>query len=620
MCGILGSLVHRKDADLIRRVKAGRDSLHHRGPNDQGLLAQDCKGFSIALAHTRLSIIDLSKAGHQPMQSVDKRYTMVFNGEIYNYLELKNELKEMGYHFKTNSDSEVLLVSWQAWGESSLERLRGMFSFVIFDSVDQTLICVRDPFGIKPFFYCFDEKGFHFASELRAIKHLSENKLKLNFQRAYDYLVYGRYDDTEDTFYEGVRQLMPGHLMKVDCSQDSLQPKTFMKRWWWPDIKEVSGISFSEATEELRAMFLSNIRLHMRSDVALGAALSGGIDSSAVVCAMRVLEPDMPIHTFSYVARGTSVDEEKWVDLVNNHVGASENKIFITPSQIMSDLPKVIEAQGEPFLSASIYSQYRVFQCAREKGITVTLDGQGADELLAGYDSYVGARLHSMLSPKKLPEMLGFLMKWRKRNSNPFGFAFAHLVDNFSNSFLDKIFHAFHKSPLPSWIDRSEIKARGIVSGRPRSPLPQPSGKDRRLAEKLRYALTGNGLGALLRHADRNSMCWSIESRVPFLTQDVAQFLLRLPEHYLYSQGAETKSVFRSAMHDLVPSQILSRKDKIGFVCPERQIKERLLADLRKSEPVNLFRMNKINESLNPDQLWRLLNFSTWCTLNEICN
>ena len=625
MCGIVGSLVRIGDQSVGNRVLAACKALLHRGPNDQGLIDQDLDGGRICLGHRRLSIIDLSDAAKQPMRTSDGRYTMVFNGEIYNYKELRKKLRGLGYKFDSNSDSEVLLVAWHAWGESCLNKLKGMYSFVIYDKVTQTLNCVRDPFGIKPFFYRNDEDGFHFASEIGAIRHLLRSKLELNFQRAYYYLVYGRYDDAEDTFFDGVQHLLPGHILRVDCSSNSfgrnhkvVAKRLEINRWWWPSIKEKNDIKFSEATEQLREIFLSNIRLHMRSDVPLGAALSGGIDSSAVVCAMRHLEPDMPIHTFSYIAKGTPVDEEHWVDLVNQRVGASENKILISPDEILSDLPKVIEAQGEPVLSASVYSQFRVFQCVKEQGITVTLDGQGADELLAGYDSFVGARLHSLANPGRIAEMMKFLSNWRKRNSRSISFALKHLLENTSTGIIHRILHSFHKSPKPSWLDDKELKKHGVRFFSPSPPVASSFHKRRRLMEKLRYSLTGFGLNSLLRHADRNSMFWSVESRVPFLTQDIAEFVLSLPEQFLFSNTAETKSIFRAAMRDIVPPEILDRRDKIGFICPEKQIQEDLLMELKKRERLSCVRMGDVNGCIQPDQLWRLTNFSIWADQNEI--
>tara|TARA_B100001057_G_scaffold486796_1_gene568513 strand:+ start:118 stop:711 length:594 start_codon:yes stop_codon:yes gene_type:complete len=196
----------------------------------------------------------------------------------------------------------------------------------------------------------------------------------------------------------------------------------------------------------------------------------------------------------------------------------------------------------------------------------------------------------------------------------------SHLLDNFSSDFINRFIYTFHKSPLPPWINKSQVEQHEIRPSRPAVPKPIAKNKNRRLVEKLRYALAGYRLGALLRHADRNSMYWSVESRVPFLTQDMAQFILQLPEDYLFSPKAETKSVFRHAMRDIVPAEILSRKDKIGFVCPETQVEGMLLSELKKNTSPKLFLADKVNDSLRPDQIWRLVNFSTWSNSSGVCN
>ena len=380
MCGIIGGWLSLSSPESRFHFEAGLSQLMHRGPNDQGLERLDFRQGQVVLGHTRLSIIDLSAAGHQPMYSRCGRYALVFNGEIYNYRELRQELVTIGQRFVSDSDTEVLLTSWATWGASCLPRLRGMFAFTVFDRQAGTLTCVRDAFGIKPFFYQVANGDFLFASEVPALLAAMPHRPGLNMQRAYDYLVLGRYDERAETFFEGVCQLPPGHTLVFDLVNPSNPIK---HRWWWPNIAERADVSFADATVQLRAMFLDNIRLHLRSDVPLGAALSGGVDSSAVVCAMRHLEPDMPIHTFSYVARDSAANEEPWADLVNQYVGAISHKVAVTPEELGQDLDDMIRIQGEPFGSTSIYAQYRVFRLAREHGITVTLDGQGADELLA---------------------------------------------------------------------------------------------------------------------------------------------------------------------------------------------------------------------------------------------
>jgi asparagine synthase (glutamine-hydrolysing) len=315
------------------------------------------------------------------MHTPSGRFSIVFNGEIYNYLELKKELKSLGIHFKTNSDTEVLLAAWEHWGEDSLKRLVGMFAFAIFDRNEKRLTCVRDGFGIKPLLFAYGDGAFVFGSEIGAIKALRPQPLELDWQRAYDYLVHGDYDNGPRSFVAGVSHVLPGHLVTLDTVTGELKEQL---RWWQPEIVQ-HDIGYGEATEAVREKFLNSIRVHLRSDVAIGAALSGGLDSSAVVCAMRHLEPDLKIKTFSFIARDNPLSEEFWVDQVNHFVGAEAHKVLVKPEDLARDLDDMIKAQGEPFGSTSIYAQYRVFEAAKAQGVIVTLDGQGADEALQIY-------------------------------------------------------------------------------------------------------------------------------------------------------------------------------------------------------------------------------------------
>lgn len=566
MCGILGSFSQHPAAELNDRLQAALHALRHRGPNDQGLAEFRFDGKILSLGQTRLSIIDLSTGGHQPMYSLDHRFCIVFNGEIYNYKELRQELRNIGYIFHTESDTEVLLQTWIHWGESCLSKLCGMFAFVIYDQHAQTLTCVRDAFGIKPFFYHHNQHSFSFASEIPALLCLLTEKPTLNAQRTYDYLLFGCYDDQPDTLLNGIKHLPPAHRLTVSLTTN----QTECKRWWWPDITERQDLSFADAAAQLREMFLHNIRLHLRSDVSLGAALSGGLDSSAVVCAMRHLEPDLPIYTFSYVARGSEVDEERWVDLVNAHTGAIPHKVVVSPDELADDLGDMIQAQGEPFGGTSIYAQYRVFRQARDHGITVTLDGQGADELLAGYNGYPGQRMASLLDEGNIRGALTFLKDWSKWPGRSLSYGMRTLLRELIPPKWQCLPRKFiGQDPLPAWIDQSALKEAGIV---PWQGLVQPEAPHaRHLMASLRHSLSGGSLTNLLRHGDRNSMRWSIESRVPFLTTDMAEFLLSLPEEYLISPKGETKHIFRIAMRGIVPEEILNRRDKIGFATPEQK-------------------------------------------------
>lgn len=638
MCGIYGLAFTNRVSDPVsinRRLLVAQQALRHRGPDDQGLeisyvsTNSDLQGAILALGHTRLSIIDVSSGGHQPMHSDNKRHTIVFNGEIYNYRELRQELESSGYSFKTESDTEVLLAAWTSWGLAGLKRLVGMFAFAVYDRADESLTLVRDAFGIKPLFYHYDAEGLRFASELPALLCLIENKPEIDLQKAYNYLIFGSYDDSEKTFYDGIKHLMPGCSLRIDLNSICVGTQ---ERWWSPSIQERTDLSFKDAAAMLREMFLTNIQLHLRSDVPLGAALSGGIDSSAVVCAMRHLEPDIPIHTFSFVARGFSADEEKWIDIVNKHVGAIPHKVVVQPAELAEDFADMVCAQGEPFGSTSIYAQYRVYKAAREAGIVVILDGQGADEMLAGYHGYPDKYIRSLFDCGNYVEALKFLWNWQKLQDKGCKYAFLTLGSAIlPPAFRDLARRVIGKNSILRWIEHPWLKVSEIKTAYPEHISTDKTANARRLVEHLRFVLTRSGLASLLRHGDRNSMRWSIESRLPFLTIQLVEFLLSLPESYLLSPKGETKHIFRYAMRGLVPDEILDRHDKIGFETPEREWLSSLvsrnqdwLAFEATSLPFfnvalirNVLEKNNRSKHEQSAYVWRLLNLQAWLSIHS---
>jgi asparagine synthase (glutamine-hydrolysing) len=630
MCGILGYVdfhnYRNKKIDFSQGIKF----LSTRGPNYCGVSTFFLSQGIMLLGHTRLSIIDLSPAGHQPMDFGEGRYTIVFNGEIYNYRELRKELESIGLRFRSDSDTEVLLGALAQWGLESLPRLVGMFAFALYDKIGQTLTLARDAFGIKPLFYRQQGKTFAFASEVPALVALSSTPPKIDQCQAWNYLQHGAYDQNADTFFESIRHLPPGHWMQINLESGRLVGPA---RWWWPPIEENKNISFQDAASHLRELFLKSVRLHLRSDVPLGAALSGGIDSSAVVCAMRYLEPEMPIHTFTYVARGSAVDEERWADIVNQHVGAIAHKVMVDPGDLLADMDDMIGCQGEPFGSTSIYAQYRVFRKVREEGVVVTLDGQGADEMLAGYPGYP-IRLFESLMERNDAKALETLIKAWPEFKAPTGRArWKKWLRKCSPAWLRTLRRKILKRERPAWVrfvpDKSGSGHNEFIF-----PKRDPQeGFGRRLVEELRENLAGRGLAALLRHGDRNSMRFSVESRVPFLTTEIAEFLLSLPEKYILSPEGETKSVFRAAMRGIVPDAILDRRDKIGFETPERSIlqsnRDKLNEWLENLETIPFVDAGKCRQEMEevlsgrkPFSFmpWRVINYCRWVKINTSLN
>ncbi len=329
--------------------------------------------FALLLGQTRPSIIDLSSAGHQPMRSADGRYTLVYNGEIYNYQELRQRLEKGGITFRTETDTEVLLQALIHRGKETLPCLTGMFALALFDAERRTLFCARDCFGIKPFFWYRGSMGFCFASEIPALLRFPQVLSRADPTAAYQYLCYGQYDTGDTTMLADIFALPPAHYVEVSLDAPA---EVYPQRWWKPNIADSCPLSYADASIRLRELFLESIHLHLRSDIQLGVALSGGIGSSATTCVVRHLHPDADLHTFSFIAAGSDVSEEDWATLVAEKTRAIRHVVTVEPSELSSDLDTLLRVQGEPFGSTSIYAQYRVFRLAQECGITVTRMGR----------------------------------------------------------------------------------------------------------------------------------------------------------------------------------------------------------------------------------------------------
>jgi len=571
MCGIGGLTLRSPGLIKAEWLKGFSGGLAHRGPDDYGWFSsyqrrcregrsveQDIFGETL-LIHRRLSIIDLSEGGHQPMSTPDGRFWIIFNGEIYNFVELRKELQSLGYSFRSQSDTEVLLAAYAEWGVHCLARLVGMFAFAVFDMQNRRLLLARDFFGIKPLYYTFWQEGFAFCSEIAPLLELPGVTREVNPQRLYDYLRFAASDNGIDTFFAQIKQLRAAHYMEV--SLDQPQPAQPV-RYWDIDLMKKPEISFDEATRQLSDLFIDSIRLHLRSDVPVGAALSGGIDSSSIVMMMRHLQPQLEIHAFSYVAQDPTISEERWVDLVGKAAKVMVHKVRVDSKELSDDLNQLIGVQGEPFISTSIYAQSRVFQKAKESGIKVMLDGQGADELLAGYSTYRLTRVSSLLSHGCWSEALQLARSGIGPIWKVLPRAVARLAPPGTQTSLRR---AIGRGATPPWLNAGWCREHGV-----RNFASLSTGTDNLLTEELYQACTETSLPQLLHYEDRNSMSYSIESRVPFLTPKLASFLFSLPEDYLLPAHGMSKAVFRKAMRGIVPDSILDRRDKLGFPTPER--------------------------------------------------
>jgi asparagine synthase (glutamine-hydrolysing) len=572
MCGIAGYVAGSDSRPFAAFQASVLRILAHRGPDDLGWQIDGKSGTGdppeqpgrCGLLHRRLSILDLSALGHQPMSTADGRYTITFNGEIYNYIELRKQLEREGCSFRSHSDTEVLLTAYTRWGRACLVRLVGMFALAILDRDCKRLFLARDFFGIKPLYYVRPAGGFAFASEIKALRPMVSGRVRA--ARLFDYLRDGLTDHGGETLLEDVHQLPSAHWMEVELDNATA---TEPKRYWDLDFDHRVEMSFPEAAARTRELFMASVRRHLRSDVPVGAALSGGIDSSAIVAAMRAVEPRADVHTFSFVTDDETIGEERYADLAAKSAGATARKVRIEPGELAADLDRLVASQDEPFGSTSIYAQYRVFRLAAEHGIKVMLDGQGADEMLGGYIGYLPARLGSLIGRGEWVKAYAFARRAARR---PGVGGRTMLLARGLRRLLPGRMQAAGKALLgrpsvPRWMSARWFAARGVE--------PETDGRTTRRREQLRErlyrTLTETSLPMLLRYEDRNSMAWSIESRVPFLTPALAEFHLALPEEYLISPDGVTKHVFREAMRGIVPDAILDRRDKIGFATPEKR-------------------------------------------------
>ncbi|MEB3193322.1 MAG: asparagine synthase (glutamine-hydrolyzing), partial [Snowella sp.] len=536
--------------------------------------------------------------------------------------------------FHSHTDTEVLLTAYIHWGQALLTHLVGMFAFAILDTQKQTLFLARDFFGIKPLYYTQWENGFAFASEIKALLQLPQINRNINPQRLYDFLTCGLTDTGSETLLTSIQQIPAAHCLEISL----IQPKEAIaqrsatrcppKRYWHINTEQTLDISFTEAAAQCREIFLENINLHLRSDVPVGVALSGGVDSSSIVMAMRYLNPDQEIHSFSYTAEDPSVNEESWIDLVVKAAQTCSHKTQPTPQELIQDLDRLIDTQDEPFGSTSIYAQHRVFRLAQQNGIKVMLDGQGADELLGGYYPYLAARLASLLRQGKWLKARQFFEKicqFPGASQYPF---FKQALGLFLPLSLKAEIKTYLGRPsFPLWLNRHWFEQHQVKN----SSIPRLKGQDL-LKAQLLQSLDTSLLG-LLRYEDRNSMAHSLESRVPFLTPKLVNFLFSLPEDHIVSPDSTTKAVFREAMRGILPDPICTRRDKIGFATPELNwlttldpwVKSILNSEMAHTIPVlNIHFIQQEWQSILEQKtpfdfrVWRWLNLIKWAEKNQI--
>ena len=536
MCGIAGTFELEPGA-LPDETLVGRmtDAVAHRGPDDAGLLVDS----PVVLGNRRLAILDLSSAGHQPMATESGRLWVTYNGEIYNYLELAAELRALGREFRTGSDTEVLLQAYEEWGEAAFARLNGDFAFALWDRDAGRLTCVRDRLGVKPLYYTTAGGRFRFASEIKALLLDPAVPRAPNDERLADFLARGLIDHTEETLFAGIAQLSAGTLLVVTSAGVEAP-----RRWYEAHPAPRAKASVAESTREL---FVDAVRLRLRSDVPVGTALSGGMDSSSVMTVASMLNRDAgaePPTSFSARSDDPRVDEGQYIKEVVRSTGARNIDVFPNGDDVVASIDELLWFMDEPFHSPTVYGHWRVLGRARAEGIIVMLEGQAGDEVFCGYDHLMPAFVYSFLRSGRLRAAISTI-----------GERAAISRVGRTRAALDVLKHlapaSLRARRTPSWLGERVVVPRAVVPARG-------------VRAHQRHLLSVTPLPAFLHHDDRNSMSVGVESRSPFFDHRLAEAALALRPGELFRDGV-LKWPLRAAMRGLVPDAIVDRRDKQGF-------------------------------------------------------
>lgn len=585
MCGICGVI----SPDLLPNaaILLGRmnDSLKHRGPDDAGywlygegrgqhladqtsaagiqkslpLLAANMSA-SVALGHRRLSIIDLSTASHQPIQSASARYVLSYNGELYNYIELRAALMALGYQFTTIGDAEVLLAAWEAWQEEALHRFEGMWAFALYDLQLQKLWLVRDPSGVKPLFYSKVDDVLLFASEPKALLASGLIQPTLREEALYAFLVHASLDESDGHLLKEVQELAPGHLIAYDAKNGLIRARNYHQKDFQSALAKQK--SHKDLTRDIRERLENAVQLRLRSDVKIGASLSGGLDS-ATLAVLAAKTEKFPLFTAVY--NGFPENEAHYAKEVAAKLQADWHEVQVYPAAIVDRLEEIVRIQDGPILALSTLAQLLINEAAKKQGVSILLDGQGGDELFSGYDRYWLSFYREAWEKLQFKTLAQAALSESQRNimlkSFTFSFLPGLLLNSRTNPFLKKQLE--NRKIELKYLQSTYKKKYWPISERYLQKVPLNSVNAQQIQE-----MYGHDLKNLLRWGDRNSMSVAIENRAPFADDPhLAQLLLQLPAALKMKSG-QSKLLLRKAMANDLPSAILNRKDKQGFTTP----------------------------------------------------
>lgn len=574
MCGIWISLGYVPDRSHL-------DIVAHRGPDGEGWQVFETPRGPLVFGHRRLAIIDTGDGGIQPMSYNNGRLWITYNGEIYNYLELREELRTLGYSFATQSDTEVILAAYAQWGRDSLRRLRGMFALGLYDRQAAKLFLARDRFGIKPLYFVKTARGLAAGSEIKQLLSLPDVSSRINPRRAYDFLVGGTLDHSDETMFRDVEQLQGGEQLEVDLSSGSIA----RDRWYTLPPSGSVKLSRAEAAARFLELLQDSVRLHLRADVEVGSCLSGGLDSSTLVMLMaeklESLGSRERLNTITARFEGTAVDETQYADIVSNAARAQTHAARPRPDDIMQEASEIVWHQDEPYGSTSIHAQWHVFAQAHVNHLKVMLDGQGADEILGGYHSVYDMRYAELIHQWRLSAALILAVRRKQFFNHPLlpqlttGAAHLSSTSPAMRAVLSpmlKLASRKQSSAIPvsePWLRQASFGLEGSPYGTFEKALSDAGLAPPNDLASFCVGLTQVGSVPMLLHwEDRNSMAHGVEARVPFLDHPLVEFAIGLGGEHKLVDGW-TKWVMRSAMKGRLPEAVRLRKDKLGFATPE---------------------------------------------------
>jgi asparagine synthase (glutamine-hydrolysing) len=642
MCGIFGIFDRHGLREPPRELLKGLAIASHRGPDGEGVAWFDTRqrkevvvsdpgrpatesSADLLLAHRRLAIIDLSDLGLQPMKSDDGQFSITYNGEIYNYVELRAELQSKGVVFRSNSDTEVILQAYKEWGADAFTRFVGMWSFAILDLRQRRLVLSRDRFGIKPLHYVTAGGRFAFASEIKQLLEIPWVPRSLNARSVYDYLQHEVSDIGAETFFAGINKIRPGNTLVLELDSGNHETKPYYKPFAGPVLESISP---QDAADRFRELLRDSVRIHLRSDVPVGTCLSGGLDSGAIAVLMRQLSQSArtPVERHAFSCH-FDIPEANELDFTRQNMAAAEVRPHWTePSDrdIEADLKPLIWHQDEPFHSTSIFAQWSVFRLVQNNGVKVVLDGQGADEMLGGYASTVPYFFLELAATGRLVKMAIETRRWSQLQGSPWSSVLPwskvrRALALFSEAKLTSV-----AVPQAAWMRPEFERTYAGVSLVTAQAYQTDWDAKAPFASILRRFFFESNLPALLRYEDRNSMAFSVESRVPFLDHRLVEFAFSLPSHIKF-RGGYTKRVLRDAMSGLLPEPVRMRARKMGFATPElqwqRTVLKPLIRDAVSSGVLGDFidrdgasaRLQEVEAAKRLDFLpWRWLNLYMW--------